>query len=191
VVARQFMWSEASPLRYFTLALMFVTGLVSTAEAGHRNRNRQATPLAAVPTCATGTCQSQSQATVMYPAGVYTQNIQTQISPNQFTQTQTLNYQGDSPEAFLQALNAHRARNGRGPVGWDSNLAATAATNNIAGHAPHSMRGAAGQCWASGTGYLSALQRWIASPSHNAILLNATSAVGCSPCPSGMTLNTR
>lgn len=121
------------------------------------------------------------QQPVAYQPATYTQPVGQQ------------SYQGgypDTPEGFLAALNAYRAQMGRGPVGWDNYLASRAATNNIAGHAPHSMAGG-GQCWASGFSYLSALYRWIASPSHNAILLNATSAVGCSTCPSGMTLNTR
>lgn len=97
--------------------------------------------------------------------------------------------QPDGPAAFLSSLNAWRARYGRGPVGWDANLAAYAATN--AGvHQPGSSGGAS-QCWASTRSYLGALGMWQASPAHARILLGATSAVGVSVCPSGVTCNAR
>jgi hypothetical protein len=93
----------------------------------------------------------------------------------------------DNPASFLVALNAWRAQNGRGPVGWDTNLAA-AASRNDAIHSPGSFAGR-GQCWSSSPSYLESLRLWENSPPHAAILLGATTAVGCSPCPSGMTCN--
>lgn len=91
--------------------------------------------------------------------------------------------------AFLARLNAWRARHGRHPIGWDATLAAYAASN--AGvHAPGSSGGAA-QCWASHRSLVAALDAWIASPAHASILLNASVAVGASPCPSGSTCNAR
>lgn len=95
----------------------------------------------------------------------------------------------DSPAAFLAALNAWRAQHGRGPVGWDSNLAAWA-SRNTGIHAPGSSGGAA-QCWAGTRGYLAALRMWQTSGPHAAILLSATTAIGVSPCPTGMTCNAR
>ncbi len=92
--------------------------------------------------------------------------------------------------AFLARLNAWRARHGRHPIGWDATLAAYAASNSWAGHQPGSTGGAA-QCWASHRSLVAALDAWIASPAHASILLNASVAVGASPCPSGSTCNAR
>src|SRR4051812_19990599 len=68
------------------------------------------------------------------------------------TRVSTVAVAGDESGAFLAALNAWRGQHGRGPVGWDPGLAASAATNNAV-HAPGSSGGAA-QCWAP-TGSLS------------------------------------
>jgi len=95
----------------------------------------------------------------------------------------------DGPAAFLASLNAWRAMNGRGPLQWDSNLAAYAATNSGV-HSPGSSGGGS-QVWAGVRSYSHALQMWISSPAHRAILLNATSSIGVSLCPSGTTANAR
>lgn len=140
-------------------------------------------------TCRPGTaCYAAQTQPVRYVQVQPVRYVQAAPATVTYQATQTITYQGDDPASFLAALNAHRARYGRGPVGWDPNLAAWAASNNGV-HAAHSMHGRAGQCWAGTRSYMHALRMWIASPAHNAILLNATSAVGCSPCPTGMTLN--
>ena len=174
------------------MRFLIITSLIlaSTSSVQAQGIRRRAT------TCAN--CPTYQYTTA--PTYTYAQPpTYTQAQPTTYQAAQPATYQPaqsytggypDTPDGFLSALNAYRAQCGRGPVGWDGNLAAAASTNNIAGHAPHSMAGS-GQCWASGFSYLSALYRWIASPSHNAILLNATSAIGCSPCASGMTLNAR
>jgi len=90
---------------------------------------------------------------------------------------------------MLAILNDWRARSGRGPVGWDSGLAYYASLNTGV-HAPGTNGGGA-QCWASPQDLVSAMYMWMASPPHAAILLNATTAVGASICPSGSTLNAR
>lgn len=93
--------------------------------------------------------------------------------------------------AFLGALNAWRARHGRGPVVWDATLEAYAAVNSVAGHGANSRAPGSGQCWASDASLLGALAAWQQSPSHAAILLGATVSVGASRCPSGTTCNAR
>lgn len=96
---------------------------------------------------------------------------------------------GDEAAAFLAALNQWRAWHGRHPLSWDVALAGYAASN--AGvHAPGSSGGAS-QCWAGTSSLMAALEMWKASPAHAAILLNATTSVGASPCPTGATANAR
>ena len=91
--------------------------------------------------------------------------------------------------SFLAALNQWRAAHGRGPLAWDAGLAAHAASN--AGvHQPGS-NGGAGQCWAGVASLDVALRMWFASPAHASILLNASTSVGASLCPSGATCNAR
>lgn len=105
---------------------------------------------------------------------------------------QAVTYQAtvtDEAGAFLASLNAWRAAYGRHPLSWDYSLAAYAASN--AGvHAPGTSGGAS-QAWAGTTSLMSALQMWQSSPAHAAILLNATTSVGASMCPSGVTCNSR
>jgi hypothetical protein len=95
---------------------------------------------------------------------------------------------GGEAGVFLASLNGWRAMNGRGPVGWDSTLAAYAATNGGV-HAPGSSGGGS-QTWAPTPSLTRALSMWIASPAHAAILLNAVT-VGASPCATGSTCNAR
>jgi hypothetical protein len=97
---------------------------------------------------------------------------------------------GDGPGVFLASLNAWRAQNGRGPLGWSNTLASYAAMNNAV-HAPGSMAPGASQCSAPVSSYTHAFAMWTASPIHAAILLNATTEVGCAPCVSGLTANAR
>lgn len=96
---------------------------------------------------------------------------------------------GDGPAAFLSSLNAWRASRGRGPLSYDANLAAFAASNNGI-HTPHSAGGAA-QTWAGTSSYSAAFQMWAASPSHASIMLSATQVVGVSTCETGCTGNFR
>ena len=94
----------------------------------------------------------------------------------------------DEAGAFLSALNIWRNANGRSSVGWDAGLAAWAAV----GTSTHSvMVPGAGQCWSGYSSLTASLEAWKSSPAHAAILLNATVAVGASPCPSGATCNAR
>lgn len=90
---------------------------------------------------------------------------------------------------FLMALNAWRAQHGRGPLRWDAGLAAHAASNRGV-HDPGSMGGAR-QCWAGTSSLMAALGMWQGSSAHASILLNATSVIGASRCPSGSTANAR
>lgn len=81
------------------------------------------------------------------------------------------------PGIFCAWLNAHRARYGIGPVGYDQALAVDASASNAAmrskgfnhhwGNAPAQKN--------IGMGPMSTIQSmWIASPPHNAWLLRAT-----------------
>ena len=91
--------------------------------------------------------------------------------------------------SFLAALNQWRAAHGRGPLAWDAGLAAYAASN--AGIHQPGTSGGAGQCWAGVANLDVALRMWFASPPHASILLNASTSVGASICPSGATCNAR
>ena len=111
----------------------------------------------------------------------------TTTTTQQFSSAQTTFY-GDSAGDFLALLNAERARYGRRPLVWDGTLAAYAARNT----GIHAVRApGSSQCWAGTRSYRHAFSMWMRSPSHRAILLNASYSVGCSTCPSGVTANAR
>lgn len=95
----------------------------------------------------------------------------------------------DSPSGFLAALNAYRAARGKHPLAWDSTLASWAAANSRWPHG--TMAPGAAQCSARTVSYLDALNQWINSPPHLAILMSATTSVGVSPCAFGMTANAK
>lgn len=84
------------------------------------------------------------------------------------------------PYGFLAWLNGHRARNGRLPVTCDANLSAWAAANNTQQHSRgmgHHIFGPARRQNA-GMGHGSTVwQTWVASPAHNAALLDPTITV--------------
>lgn len=149
--------------------------------------------LACIPTEASaglfGRCRARRAA--RYAACQTTQTTYTQTTQATFTQTTVSSGGPHSTAGFLPTLNAWRARHGRGPVGWDQGLAAYAATNNLAGHAPCSVAPGSSQCWAGVGDETQALYMWFNSPSHASILLNATTSVGVSRCPSGTTCNAR
>ena len=116
--------------------------------------------------------------------------VQYQVAPAPVTyQPMSRAYAPSDAGSFLAALNQWRAAHGRGPLAWDAGLASHAATN--AGiHQPGS-NGGAGQCWAGVANLDVALRMWFASPAHASILLNASTSVGASLCPSGATCNAR
>lgn len=122
-----------------------------------------------------------------YAAPVYPSGPRVVVAPQpQPTVTQAT--VADEAAAFLAALNAWRAAHGRHPIGWDASLASWAAANT----GIHTVRApSSSQCWAGTRSLTVALRMWQASPPHAAILLNATVAVGASPCPSGATCNAR
>ena len=95
----------------------------------------------------------------------------------------------DSPSGFLAALNAYRAARGRPALSWDAGLAGWAAANSRWPHG--TMAPGAAQCSAVSSSYLDALNQWINSPPHLAILMSATTCIGVSPCAFGMTANAR
>lgn len=95
--------------------------------------------------------------------------------------------QNDSA-AFLAAVNLWRAQNGRRPLAWDNNLAAFAA-RNVGIHSL--MPAGCSQCWSGTHNLMSSLSMWKVSGAHRAILLNATTTIGASSCPSGATANVR
>lgn len=103
--------------------------------------------------------------------------------------TGTAGYAYGAEAHLLSLINNWRAQLGRGPVGWDANLAYYASLNSSI-HQPGTSGGGM-QCWAGVADLVSAFHMWVASPPHAAILLNATSAIGASLCPSGSTLNAR
>lgn len=92
-------------------------------------------------------------------------------------------------QEFLNLVNNWRAQNGRGPLGWDSNLAYYASLNTGV-HNP-GTNGGGMQCWASPQNLISSFYMWINSGPHASILLNAASTIGAAICPSGATANCR
>ena len=112
-----------------------------------------------------------------------------QASPQVVYESRTVTTYSTDAGAFLSQLNQWRARNGRGPLQWDGNLASYAASNTGV-HAPGSSGGGS-QCWSGYSSLTQSLSLWIASPAHASILLNANVSVGASACPSGSTANCR
>lgn len=97
-----------------------------------------------------------------------------------------------SPQAALQVLNAARAAAGRPPLPFDPNLAAWASRNVANPASPHNvMAPGAGQCTDFQGDPVAAAHRWLNSPPHRAIIMNANASIGISPSPGGVTLNAR
>lgn len=144
--------------------LAVATVLASTAEAGWP--------------CRRGRCQPWTQG----------RPIRYQVAPATYQPAPQAHAMGDAG-GFLATLNQWRAAHGRGPLAWDAGLAAHAASN--AGIHQPGTNGGAGQCWAGVASLDVALRMWFASPAHASILLNASTSVGASLCPSGATCNAR
>ena len=144
--------------------LAVATVLASTAEAGWLCRRSRCRPI------------------YQYQAAPAPATYQPRVQPEPQPQTHDAG-------SFLAALNQWRAAHGRGPLAWDAGLAALAARN--AGIHQPGTNGGAGQCWAGVDNLDVALRMWFASPRHASILLNASTSVGASLCPSGATCNAR
>ena len=182
-------------MRYSFVALLAVLGgslLASSASAQCFARKRcrtQAATCAPAAAAAPQTVQyAHAQTTHYAPA---TPGVQPQ--PLYTTEATALSYSGDDPAAFLAQLNAFRAQHGRGPLQWDANLAGWGAANSNVASAgrPHAVQCGAGQCWASSRSYVAALQQWMTSPPHRAVLLNAQHSVGVGLGAGGATANAR
>jgi uncharacterized protein YkwD len=133
--------------------IAIVLALLSTAEAGHRNRSRcqLATPVAS--------CSTYAQTTTVVA-----------------TQSQSVSVATADQSSLIAWLNAHRARYGVGPVAFDPNLVNDAAASNAAMRARgfgHHMQYAPNQKNV-GMGPLQTVTvMWTQSPAHNAWLLRA------------------
>lgn len=112
-----------------------------------------------------------------------------QAAPQPAPLAPTYQAAGGGYAAALAVINGARASAGRGPLAWSATLAAYAASNTGV-HAPGSS-GGAGQCWAGVADPVAAARMWLGSPAHWAILVNATTEVGISTCPTGVTCNAR
>ena len=99
---------------------------------------------------------------------------------------------GGSCSAALTVINAARAAAGRAPLPFDPSLAAWASQNVANPSHPHNrLAPGAGQCTAFVADPVAAAHQWLNSPSHRAILMNATTSIGIASCPGGVTANAR
>ena len=141
-------------IRSLVAGIVLASALLSTAEAGHRNRVRyQQTQQCQRTTCAVA----------------YTQpTVQVQPQPSLVAYA--------DQASLIAWLNAHRARYGVGPVAYDPSLVNDAAASNAAMRAygfGHHFRFAPNQKNVGMGPIQTVTVMWTQSPAHNAWLLRA------------------